>query len=78
MLFEMLVCVVFSSLNVRCVQALVVYGGGHAGRHGLCAPLMVQVQTKGPVSLGVAVVKIFEWVSGEVGWGGGGLGETDC
>lgn len=44
----------------------------------LCSAL-VKYKPKCPVSLGVAVVKILEWVSGHVGVGvGGGLGETNC
>lgn len=42
-------------------------------RRNLCAPLVVKYKPNGSVSLGVAVVKILEWVSGHVGvWGGGG------
>lgn len=38
---------------------------------------MVKYKPKGPVSLSVAVVKILEWVAGDVG-SEGGLGETSC
>lgn len=55
------------------------HGEGGVWRN-LCAPLVVKYKPKGSVSLGVAVVKILEWVSGHVGVRGGGvvLGETNC
>lgn len=67
----MLVCFVSSS-NVHDVQALVVLGGWRAGWHNLCA----QTTNHRSVSLlAAAMVKIFEWVSGNVGWGWTGRGQ---
>lgn len=52
---------------------MVLGGWRTGGWNDLCAPLTwSSTNQKGPVSLSVAVVKIFEWVSGHV-WESGGV-----
>lgn len=63
-------------MNVHDDQAPLALSGWCTGvTRSLCST-HGQVQTKGPVSLSVTMVKILEWVSGHVG--GAGQGETNC